>query len=87
MRKDVRKLAKDRPGDSMMRATLIQAALTLARAIDALGVRNPSTLGKLVDSLRVTMGELAEVAADDGDSDQAQELASRMASAVRDPAK
>ena len=68
VRRDLKRLPKAPPGELSSRATLSEAALVLARAIDAMGTNSPSTLGKLIDSLRLTMDRIVEVATGDADS-------------------
>lgn len=79
VRRDLRQLdgeAKSR------RATMIELALVLARALDARAAAegSPAVLAKLVQELRAVMGRLMEVKGDDNDAD---EFAARMSSPVR----
>lgn len=87
VRRDLRSLPKVESGSVSMRATLVESALVLARAIDERGSGTPATtLAKLVEQLRVTLTKAMAEAASDSDGDDAEKFASDMASPVRDPA-
>lgn len=78
VRRDLRRLGRL---DTGVRGSLAEVAFVLARAIDDADEEPPTTVAKLAQELRVTLGALREVG---GDGDDAAGVAADLASAVWD---
>ena len=80
-RRDLRRLGRL---DTGVRGSLAEVAFVLARAIDDADEEPPTTVAKLAQELRVTLGALREVG---GDSDDAAGVADDLSAAVWDTAE